>query len=54
MAKEPMDPEVAKLKESQKKFKEDQKKEKKDQILLCLFSLVYSIYIIKRLGEIKK
>lgn len=23
-------------------------------ILLCLFSLVYSIYIIKRLGEIKK
>ena len=31
MAKEPMDPEVAKLKESQKKFKEDQKREKKEQ-----------------------
>ena len=31
MAKEPMDPEVAKLKESQKQFKEDQKKEKREQ-----------------------
>ena len=31
MAKEPMDPEVAKLKESQKQFKEEQKKEKKEQ-----------------------
>lgn len=31
MAKEPMDPEVAKLKENQKQFKEQQKKEKKDQ-----------------------
>ena len=31
MAKEPMDPEVAKLKESQKQFKEEQKREKKEQ-----------------------
>ena len=31
MAKEPLDPEVAKLKEDQKQFKNEQKQEKKEQ-----------------------